>query len=203
MERTTDVAVIGGGAAGLSAALFVARAGLSAVVIDQERSIIKRAKMHNLPGAGATEGREYLADLRGQAAAAGVSIESGKVRDVVPGDGFAVHIDGSGDADSDEGSALRARYLVLASGQGTVTLPSLTLATDPPRQPFVKANVRTDRWGETSIPNVWAAGLVAGWPSQVVICAGSGAAVGIEIASRDKGEFWVDHDDSSLPRDPS
>ena len=48
------------------------------------------------------------------------------------------------------------------------------------------------------MPGVWAAGVVAGWPSQAVACAGSGATVAIEIASAAKGEFWVDHDDTRL-----
>ncbi len=39
-------------------------------------------------------------------------------------------------------------------------------------------------------------GVVAGWPSQAVVCAGSGASVAIEIATTINGEFWVDHDDS-------
>ena len=61
----------------------------------------------------------------------------------------------------------------------------------------------TDHWGATSVPGVWAAGVVAGWPSQAVVCAGSGAAVAIEIASAAKGEFWVDHDDTRLATEPS
>ena len=67
----------------------------------------------------------------------------------------------------------------------------------------MKINVVTDRWGATSVPGVWAAGVVAGWPSQAVICAGSGANVAIEIINRIKGEFWVDHDDSRLAPDPA
>ena len=101
------------------------------------------------------------------------------------------------------GDTLRADHLVLATGQGTLKLPSLDIETTDARQPFVKVNVVTDRWGATSVPGVWAAGVVAGWPSQAVICAGSGANVAIEIASRINGEFWVDHDDSKVPADPA
>lgn len=195
MIKMIDVAVIGGGAAGLAAALFVARAGLSVAVFDQDRSILKRAQVHNLPGSPVTEGRALLADMRAQCAAAGVSTVVDKVTDIVPVDRFAVHLE--------QNEPVRATHLVLASGQGTVNLPSLPIETGPARQPFVKVNIVTDRWGETSVPGVWAAGVVAGWPSQMVVCAGSGAAVGIEIVSRVRGEFWVDHDDSTLPRDPA
>lgn len=66
MTRETTVAVVGGGAAGLTAAHFLARAGIAAEVIDQDRSILKRAQLHNLPGAEVLEGRDLLAGLREQ-----------------------------------------------------------------------------------------------------------------------------------------
>jgi thioredoxin reductase len=195
VERETTVAVIGGGAAGLTAALFLARAGIGVEVFDQDRSILKRARLNNLPGSAGLEGRELLAGLRTDLRTHAVVTTEAKVDDVVPGaDGFTVV---SGD------DRVSVRHVVLATGQGTLKLASLPVATTDARQPFVKVNVVTDRWGATSVPGVWAAGVVAGWPSQAVVCAGSGAAVAIEIASAITGEFWVDHDDTSLPADAS
>jgi thioredoxin reductase len=195
MERTTTVAVIGGGAAGLTAAHFLARAGVGVEVFDQDRSILKRAKLHNLPGSAELEGRELLASLRTKLAALSVITTTSKVDDVQPvGEGFTV-VAGE--------DLVSARYVVLATGQGTLKLASLEVDTAEARQPFVKVNVVTDHWGATSIPGVWAAGVVAGWPSQAVVCAGSGANVAIEIISALKGEFWVDHDDSSIAPDPA
>ncbi len=196
MERQTTVAIVGGGAAGLTAALFLARAGIAAEVIDQDRSILKRARLHNLPGTTDLEGRDLLAQLRSQLAERNVTNTASKVDDVAPiDDAFLLTLA--------DGATVRASYVVLASGQGTVKLPSLPLETIDARQPFVKVNVVTDHWGATSVPGVWAAGVVAGWPSQAAVCAGSGASVAIEIASRIKGEFWVDHDDSTQPQDPA
>jgi thioredoxin reductase (NADPH) len=195
MERTTTVAVIGGGAAGLTAAHFLARAGVAVEVFDQDRSILKRALLNNLPGSAELEGRELLASLRAKLAAAGVLTSATKVDDVQPaGEGFNVV---AGD------DQISARYIVLATGQGTLKLASLEVDTTEARQPFVKVNVITDHWGATSIPGVWAAGVVAGWPSQAVVCSGSGANVAIEIISALKGEFWVDHDDSHMAPDPA
>ena len=194
MSRAIDVAVVGGGSAGLSAALFLARAGLQVEVFDQDRSILKRARLLNLPGHHELEGRAFLDTLRSQVAALGVTTVADKVADIAPGDGFTISL-GSGDN-------LTARYVVLATGQGTLKFASLPLETEDARQPFVKVNVRTDKWGATSVPGVWAAGVVAGWPSQAVACAGSGAAVAVEIASAVKGEFWVDHDDTKLAAEP-
>lgn len=190
MERSTTVAVVGGGAAGLTAAHFLARAGLEAEVFDQDRSILKRARLNNLPGSHDLEGRALLTSLRAALDAHGVPTTAAKVDDIVPeADGFVLHV---GD------DRVTARFVVLATGQGTLKLASLPLDTADARQPFVKVNVVTDRWGATSVPGVWAAGVVAGWPSQAVVCAGSGANVAIEIATRVNGEFWVDHDDSRV-----
>ena len=194
MERNTTVAVIGGGAAGLTAALFLARAGISCEVFDQDRSILKRARLENLPGAHDLEGRDLLAQLRTALAGKDVPATMHKVDDVVPtSGGFTVHV---GD------DRIDATYVVLATGQGTLKLASLAVETTDARQPFVKVNVVTNRWGATSVPGVWAAGVVAGWPSQAVVCAGSGASVAIEIVSLVKGEFWVDHDDSQVVSEP-
>ncbi len=190
MERQTTVAVIGGGAAGLTAAMFLARAGIAVEVFDQDRSILKRARLENLPGSSGLEGADLLTQLRSELSGRSVPTTEAKVDDVARSDsGFTVHV---GDV------TVGAQYIVLASGQGTVKLPSLDLATAEARQPFVKVNVVTDKWGATSVPGVWAAGVVAGWPSQAVICAGSGANVAIEIANAVKGEFWVDHDDTRV-----
>ena len=195
MERATTVAVIGGGAAGLTAAHFLARAGVAVEVFDQDRSILKRALLKNLPGTEELEGRDLLASLRHKLSALGVPTSTAKVEDVQPADeGFTV-LTGE--------DAITVRYVVLATGQGTLKLTSLEVDTTEARQPFVKVNVVTNNWGATSIPGVWAAGVVAGWPSQAVVCAGSGANVAIEIISALKGEFWVDHDDSAMAPDPA
>lgn len=194
MTREVDVVVVGGGAAGLTAALFCARAGLSVEIFDQDRSILKRARLLNLPGVEELEGRELLASLRDKVGALGVATTAQKVADIAPGERFTVS--------AADGSTVSAAHVVIATGQGTLNLASLGLETEPARQPFVKVNLRTDKWGATSVPGVWAAGVVAGWPSQAVACAGSGAAVGIEIATAVKGEFWVDHDDTRLGADP-
>lgn len=191
VSRLTTVGVIGAGAAGLTCALFLARAGIDVEAFDHDRSILKRARLENLPGSHGLEGRALLDDLRGRVSALEVPLHSGKVDDVVPtADGFNVH------AGAD---VVTCRFVVIATGQGTLGLASLPLDTTEARQPFVKVNVVTDRWGATSYPGVWAAGVVAGWPSQAVVCAGSGANVAVEIVSAMNGSFWVDHDDSRVP----
>ena len=192
MVHESAVTIVGGGAAGLTAALFLARGGVSVVIVDQDRSILKRAELNNLPGSKALEGQELLGQLRLQLADHDVHTIGAKVEDIASsGDGFTISVAG--------GDSIASKYVVITTGQGTLTLPSLALDTTDARQPFVKVNVVTDKWGATSVPGVWAAGVVAGWPSQAVVCAGSGANVAIEIVSKINDSFWVDHDDSKAP----
>ena len=117
MSRDIDVAIVGGGAAGLTAAHFLARAGLSVEIYDQDRSILKRARLHNLPGVAELEGRELLASLRAKCADAGVTTVADKISDIAPGERFTVT--------AGDGSTVSARYVVLATGQGTVKLTPL------------------------------------------------------------------------------
>lgn len=183
-----DVVIVGGGAAGLTAALYVARAGLRVTVADHGRSVLKRAQLNNLAGPGAVSGESFLVAMRKRSSAAGACLLDSKVLDVASAEnGFVV---------STEHSAIHARAVVLATGQGGLSLPGLELVTEPPRQPYVRVNVATDRWGATSVHGVWACGVVAGWPSQAAACAGSGAAVAVEVVSHLLGDFWVDHDDA-------
>ena len=187
-ETGASVVIVGGGAAGSSCALFLARAGVRATVLDDERTVLKRAWLHNYPGADPVLGPSWLAALRATAVATGrVTFTTAKV--------VALGREGDRPFAKTDAARLDADYLVLASGQGAAPfLEGFGLATTEPAQPYVKVNLVVDRWGETSVPNVFACGLLAGWPSQAVICAGSGANVAIRIASKVKGAYWVDHD---------
>ena len=69
----SDVAIIGGGPAGLSAATFTARHGLDTLVVDAGESILRRnAHLENFPGFPAGVNARQLLDLLDkQAEAAG------------------------------------------------------------------------------------------------------------------------------------
>ncbi|MNC63642.1 hypothetical protein D3C75_1137800 [compost metagenome] len=54
--------------------------------------------------------------------------------------------------------------------------------------------IKTDGYGRTSKPRVWAAGTVAGTSVHTIITAGDGAKVAIELISDINGERYVDHD---------
>jgi len=93
-----DILVLGGGPAGLSAAIYAGRAGLSALVIEREAfggAILRAKDLANYPGGIAGEtGAEFSARLESQAWAFGAekafgeasSIGTGVVKEVVVGD---------------------------------------------------------------------------------------------------------------------
>ena len=69
-------------------------------------------------------------------------------------------------------------------------VPELGLAFDE------KRGISADRNGQTSVPGVYVVGRSARpGRSQAIISAGDGAAVAIDILSREKGEDYVDWDE--------
>lgn len=190
-EPTAHVLIIGGGAAGETCALYLARAGIGSTLLDRGASTLRRAWLHNMPGAEPVVGQDWLERVREMEQNTGKT-EYVKTRVKSLGrDGERFY------AEADDGRH-EGDYLVLATGQGPFDYAgSIDVKTEPPVQPYVRTNIVVDKWGETSLPGVFAAGVLAGLPSQTVICAGSGATVAQRIASLVRGEFWVDHD--SLP----
>jgi thioredoxin reductase (NADPH) len=111
-----DCLIVGGGPAGLTAAVYLARFRRRALVIDAGRS---RAALipasHNYPGFHSIRGSELLARLREQAEALDVTVLSGEARAATRGDGaFSV--------DTSHGP-FTARTLVIATGIVDVAPP--------------------------------------------------------------------------------
>ncbi|HET9983837.1 MAG TPA: NAD(P)/FAD-dependent oxidoreductase [Longimicrobiales bacterium] len=105
-----DVVVVGGGPAGLSAALWLARYRRRALVLDagRPRNRVTWA-VHGFPGLPDLPPDEIRARLREQAMAAGAEFASGTVRSVEGAqDAFTVR--------TDEGAIQHARRVLLAFG---------------------------------------------------------------------------------------
>jgi thioredoxin reductase len=102
-----DVVVIGGGAAGLSAALVLGRARRKVAVVDSGTPRnAPAAHMHGYLSRDGAPPAELLATGRAEAASYGVELIAGRVATV--GRGFSVTLD--------DGNVLEARRLLIATG---------------------------------------------------------------------------------------
>jgi len=106
-----DIIIVGGGPAGLSAAITARQRGKSATVISNDASnsgLYKAREIGNYPGLPGISGPELLRKLAGHAADAGATLVTGRVNSVLPADG-AFHVGfGAG--------ILSSKSLILATG---------------------------------------------------------------------------------------
>src|SRR5215472_1693595 len=106
-----DVAIVGGGPAGASAATFIARAGLQTVVIDADAGMTRRAMINNHLGfPEGVRGPDLVDNGKLQAARAGAEIVDGKV----------VELRKRGDQDfelrTEDGRLFEAKQVILTLG---------------------------------------------------------------------------------------
>ena len=114
-----DILIVGGGPAGLTAAVYARRAGKTALVLEKDAfggQIANSPAVENIPGFEHVTGTEFADRLTGQALAQGAVLESADVVSLTR-DG-----DGCFTARSAEGEEYRARAAVLAAGTKHRTL---------------------------------------------------------------------------------
>jgi thioredoxin reductase (NADPH) len=188
-----DVAIVGGGPAGASAATFTARAGLQTVVIDADAGMTRRAMVNNHLGfAEGVTGPDLVDNGKLQAARAGAEILDGKV----------VSLEKRGEdkfeLKTEDGKSIEAKQVILTLGANAELARTSGLKTKDGTEPRIKEIVDVDAQGQSSVPGVWAAGTIAGASVHTIITAGDGARVAINLISGTKGERHVDHD--AMPR---
>ena len=107
-----DIIVVGGGPAGLTAAIYGLRAGKTVLVIEKNGfggQIAFSPKVENIPGTKVISGAEFADHLTDQTMALGADMELEKVvRVEKTADGFTVH--------TEEGSAFYGKTVILAVG---------------------------------------------------------------------------------------
>ncbi len=176
------VIVVGGGPAGLSAALFTAKNGLDTVVFDTDKTWMHKAHLVNYLGIESVDGSEFMERSREQVDRFDVDRrEDERVTDVErAGDDFTVTThDGEYGAD----------YVVLATGA------KRDLAEDLGCEFTDEDVVDVDVEMETSVEDAYATGaMVRPEEWQAVIAAGDGAAAALNILSKEKGEHYHDFD---------
>lgn len=109
---TYDIVIVGGGPAGLTAAIYGLRAGKTVLVIEKNGfggQIAFSPKVENIPGTKVISGAEFADHLTDQAMALGADMELEKVVNVEKtADGFTVH--------TEEGSTFYGKTVILAVG---------------------------------------------------------------------------------------
>jgi thioredoxin reductase (NADPH) len=176
-----DVVIIGDGPGGLSAALFLAKNGMSTVVYGQDKTAMHWALLRNYLGVEEISGTDFQLLARKQVTGFGARVEDRHVNTAKQVDGaFRVTLDG--------GETVDARYLILSEGKSPKLAQQLGVRFDG-------ATAVTDKSGQTSVPGVYAVGRLARpGRSQAIISAGDGAVVALDILSKEKGQDVVDWD---------
>lgn len=181
-----DIAIIGAGPAGASAAIFTAKAGKKTLLLDHDKSITKRAWVENHYGVPEVTGPDLVETGKKQAVKYGAElINSAVVHIEKVENGFSVQTDDQ---------AYEAKHVILATGLLADLAEKMGLTTKPGTEPRIPKNVVVDANGKTEIEGVWAAGTIAGVSVHTIITAGDGARVAINVISDINGERYVDHD---------
>ncbi|QCW02354.1 NAD(P)/FAD-dependent oxidoreductase [Natrinema pallidum] len=192
-----DVAIVGGGPAGLSAALFTAKNGLETTVFDTDETWMHKAHLFNYPGIRSISGSEYMELTRDQVSDRGADVRVGEeVIDIESDDGgFRLETSVASETQRADGDAVdadgeyEADYVVLATGADRSMAADLAIdfADD--------GTVDVDLDTETSIDDLYATGaMVRDEEWQAVIAAGDGASAALDILSKEKGEHFHDFD---------
>ena len=151
-----DLAIVGGGPAGASAATFAARAGLRTLVIDADKGMTRRALLNNHLGfAEGISGPDLVDAGRAQAERAGAEWREGTVESLATGDDGIV-LTAGGDA------TFTATEVLLTIGANVGLAADAGIETRPGTEPYIKAVIATDGEGRTSVPGVWGAGTASG-----------------------------------------
>ncbi|HEX7055812.1 MAG TPA: FAD-dependent oxidoreductase [Bacilli bacterium] len=182
-----DVAIVGAGPAGASAALFTAKAGKNTIVFDHDKGLTKRAWIENHYGFTGLTGPELIATGIKQAEKFGAKIVGDQVNNIVKkDDGFVVQTEQNGE--------IAARHVILATGASVELAEKIGVETTEGKEPRIKTVLKTAADGKTNIAGIWAAGTCAGVSVHTIITAGDGAKVAINLLSEMNGQRYVDHD---------
>lgn len=111
MEKIYDLLILGGGPAGLSAAIYAGRAKLNTLIIEKDElggQVNKTFEISNYPGARNSNGPKLMGEMRQQAEDFGVNFVSAEVT--------SVELEGDVKVLKTEQGAFKGRAVVIATG---------------------------------------------------------------------------------------
>lgn len=185
-DTAYDVIIVGGGASGLAAGVFVSRYGLETLILDRGQSAIRRSYcIENYLGFVGIDPETFLAIGREHARFEGCEIV----------DDLAVEVEateGGFRTRTQDGAAVESTYVIAASAYNADYLCDLGDGS------FHRAGAHPlecdEATGRTDFDGLYVAGWLSGSPHQVLISAGHGARVATELL-RDhrivEEEYWT------------
>ena len=175
------VVIVGDGPGGLSAALFLAKAGHTVTVLGTNESVVHSAFLRNYLGVPDILGTEFLRIAKEQVTHFGAALRPDRVTGVSQGEkGFRI--------DLETGQSLQADYLVLTEGKN----PALAISLGLDR---AGTAIAVDGEYRSSMDRVYVVGRSARpRGSQAIISAGAGATAALNILSREAGKEIQDWD---------
>lgn len=176
-----NVLIVGDGPAGLSAALFLAKAGCGVTVFGDEESSLEHAHLYNYLGIPSMAGTEFRTIALEQVARFGASLTGTRAATAeATAEGFRV--------EDTDGNTADGQYLVLAEGRKPEIAEALGVAAG-------SGGLTVDSAGRTSVDGVYAAGRATRLGrSQAIISAGDGARTALDILERETGKPFQDWD---------
>ncbi|EIJ78225.1 FAD-dependent pyridine nucleotide-disulfide oxidoreductase [Bacillus methanolicus PB1] len=181
-----DIAVVGAGPAGASAALFAAKAGKHTLLIDNGQSITKKAWIENHYGVMEITGPDLVELGKKQAQKFGAELVESKALNIEKSNsGFTIKT---------ENGQFETKHIILATGLSVELAEKAGVTTKEGTEPRIKKVIDADAAGKTNVEGIWAAGTCAGVSVHTIITAGDGAKVAINVISELNGERYVDHD---------
>lgn len=183
----TNIIIIGGGIAGLQAAVYTAKAGEDTKVIDSGESLVKNtSNIQNLIGHESISGHELLRSGKEKLEDFGGEIYEEEVKEVREEDeGFAVET-GENEYEAD--------YLIVASAGDLSFVEHLVQFEEGEEGPYMMdRHINTDDRNRAS-ENLYAAGLANTWEYQTSVALGDGTKAAVNLLSELYGEPYEDHD---------
>lgn len=183
-----DVTVIGGGIAGLQAAIFTAKAGEETLVIDNDQSLVKNtSNIQNLIGHDSVAGHELLNNGKEKLEDFGAELKEETVEKLKrTGEGLLV--------ETSEGK-IETEYVIIASAGmlDYIEIDEIEFEEGVEGANMMDQHVVTDESNKAA-KKVYAAGLANTWEYQTSVGIGDGAKAAVNLLSDIRGEPYTDHD---------